>query len=74
MWNKTRLPHTHTHTHTLSLPAIWRRQAGMKRIYGELSRSCSSSGRITEKVTERRRESEKEKRKSVMEGWNKGMQ
>lgn len=46
----------------------------MKRIYGELSRSCSSSGRITEKVTERRRESEKEKRKSVMEGWNKGMQ
>lgn len=46
-----------------SLSAKWRRQAGMRRLYGELSGSCSGLGTVTEKVTERVRESEREKEK-----------
>ena len=44
--------------------AIWRRQAGTRRLYSELRGSCSGLGRVTEKVTERGRESERKKKES----------
>lgn len=37
----------------------------MRRLYGELSGCCSGLGIVTEKVTERGRESERENKKEM---------
>ena len=47
--------------------AIWRRQAGTRRLYSELRGSCSGLGTVTEKVTERGRESERKKERVLEE-------